>query len=134
MTVAHDSSSLLAGNRVLTRVLVYAMISTLVVSFGALGASIADYIAPEFALIGLLLGSTLGAAISVHEATVVGCMAGMLGGGILAPFVFAVLDFETSYMVVFVFSLFGAFLGEPIAQFWREANDGPHPAVDEPEH
>ena len=32
------------------------------------------------ALVGLLLGATLGAFISVHEATVLGCLGGMVAG------------------------------------------------------
>ena len=111
----------LASPKISTRVLVYAMISTLVVAFGGIGAFIASFIAPEFALIGLLVGSALGAFLSVHETTVVGCMGGMIGGLLVSPFVYWVIDFETAYMVVFVFSLFGAFMGEPIAYFWREA-------------
>jgi hypothetical protein len=114
--------SVFASIGISTRVLVYAMISTLVVSFATLGASIAAHVAPEYALLGLLLGSALGASIAVYESTVFGCVVGTIGGLILAPFVYAVLDFETAYMVVFVFSLFGAILGEPLAGFWQEAD------------
>lgn len=99
------------------------MVSTLVVAFGSLGAFIASFWAPELSLIGLLLGSALGACISVYETTVVGSVIGMLTGLLTAPFVYFVVDFETSYMVVFVFSLLGAFLGEPVAAFWKEASD-----------
>ena len=97
----------LASPKISTRVLVYAMISTLVVAFGGIGAFIASFIAPEFSLLGLLVGSALGAYLSVHETTVVGCVGGMIGGLLVAPFVYYILDFETSYMVVFVFFKFG---------------------------
>ena len=97
------------------------MVSTVVVAFGSLGAFIATFWVPEYALVGMLLGSSLGAYISVYESTVVGCLIGMLAGMLLAPVVFLAIDFETAYMVVFVSSLFGAFLGEPINSFWLEA-------------
>ncbi len=99
------------------------MISTLVVAFAALGIFIAAFWAPEYALVGLLVGSSLGAFIAVHESTLIGCLGGMLVGLIAAPFVYMILDFETSYMVVFIFSLLGAVLGEPLAFFWRETDE-----------
>jgi len=108
------------------------MISTLVVAYAALGVFLAAYWDPEYALLGLLLGSSLGAFIAVHESTLIGCLCGMLTGMIAAPFVYMIIDFETSYMVVFIFSLFGAFLGEPVAVFWREAEDETPPGVQEP--
>lgn len=113
-----------------TRVLVYAMTSTIVVAFGSLGALLAGFVAPEFSLLGLLLGSVLGAFLSVHESTIVGCVVGMLFGLVAAPFVFFVVDVETAFMVVFLFSLLGAFLGEPIAHFWREAQAATDPDAD----
>lgn len=99
------------------------MISTLVVAFAALGIFIAAFWAPEYALVGLLAGSSLGAFIAVHESTLIGCLGGMLVGLIASPFVYMILDFETSYMVVFIFSLLGAVLGEPLAFFWRETDE-----------
>lgn len=119
--------SLAMSARLSTRLLAYAMISTLVVAFAALGIFIASYWAPEYALGGLLLGSSLGAFIAVHESTLIGCLCGMLIGLVAAPFVYAILDFETSYMVVFVFSLLGAVLGEPFAFFWREGDEDARP-------
>lgn len=119
--------SLAMSARLSTRLLAYAMISTLVVAFAAIGIFIAAYWAPEYALGGLLLGSSLGAFIAVHESTLIGCLCGMLIGLVVTPFVYMVLDFETSYMVVFIFSLLGAVLGEPIAFFWRETEEDPQP-------
>jgi len=124
--------SLATSARLSTRLLAYAMISTLVVAFAALGVFIAAYWVPEYALIGLLLGSSLGAFIAVHESTLIGCLCGMLTGMVAAPFVYMIIDFETSYMVVFVFSLLGAILGEPFAAFWREAEDETPPAAQPP--
>ncbi|HOY66914.1 MAG TPA: hypothetical protein PLP29_08495 [Candidatus Ozemobacteraceae bacterium] len=115
--------SLATSARLSTRLLAYAMISTLVVAFAALGIFIAAFWAPEYALVGLLVGSSLGAFIAVHESTLIGCLGGMLVGLIAAPFVYMILDFETSYMVVFIFSLLGAVLGEPLAFFWRETDE-----------
>jgi hypothetical protein len=103
------------------RVLVYAMISTLIAAFGTMGAFIGAFIGPEFPLVGLLLGSVLGVFLAVHENTILGCLVGMvigLAGGLCAYYL---IDFETAYMVVFLFSLLGAFLGEPLAYFWHEA-------------
>lgn len=105
-----------------TRVLVYAMSSTIVVAFGSLGALIMGALAPEGSLPGLLIGSVLGAFLAVHESTIVGCVVGMLLGLCTAPFIYFVLDQETAFLTVFLFSLLGAFLGEPIAHFWREAH------------
>ncbi len=114
--------SILASTRNSTRIMVYAMVCTLVISFGCIGALLASVMGAQYALIGLFLGSALGAFISVYEATIIGCMSGMLVGLISSPLVFYFLDFETAYLVIFVFSLLGAFLGEPLAYFWREAN------------
>jgi len=105
-----------------SRILIYAMVSTLVVAFGTIGAFIGAYIGPEFPLVGLMLGSVLGVFLAVHEATIIGCLVGMLIGLALAVFTYLAIDFETAYMVVFLFSLLGAFLGEPFAYFWREAD------------
>ena len=111
-----------------TRLMIYAIICTLVVAFGAMGAVITFKIAPKYSLMGLFLGSAIGAFISVYEATIIGCMTGMIFGLLATPVVYHFIDFETAYMVIFVLSLFGAFCGEPIAYFWREAN---HHEVDE---
>jgi hypothetical protein len=114
--------SILASTRNSTRIMVYAMVCTLVISFGCIGALLASVLDGSYALMGLFLGSALGAFISVYEATIIGCMSGMLIGLTASPLVFYFLDFETAYLVIFIFSLLGAFLGEPIAYFWREAN------------
>lgn len=111
------------------RVLVYAMISTLVVAFGTIGALIGAYLGPEFPLVGLLLGSVLGVFLAVHENTIIGCIVGMMFGMFGGVITYQLIDFETAYMVVFLFSLLGAFLGEPFAYFWREANEH-HPDND----
>lgn len=104
------------------RVLVYALICTLIAAFGTMGAFIGNMIGPEFPLVGLMLGSVLGLFLALQQSTIVGCLVGMVTGLLLAVFVYFYIDFETAYMVVFFFSLFGAFLGEPFAYFWREAN------------
>ena len=115
--------NLTASVRISKRVLIYAMISTLVVCFGSIGTFIGAYFAPEFALVGLLLGSVLGVFLALHESTVVGSIIGMVIGLCLGAFIYLILDFETAYMVVFVFSLLGAFLGEPFAYFWKESTE-----------
>jgi hypothetical protein len=104
--------------------MVYAMVCTLVIAFGTIGAVFAESFAPQYALMGLFLGSALGAFISVYEATIIGCMTGMITGMAVAPLVYYFIDFETSYLVVFILSLFGAVMGEPMAYFWREAEMG----------
>jgi len=114
--------AIIGSVKISTRLLVYGMISMLVVAFAAIGTFIASFLAPEYTLMGLLLGSVLGAFIAVHESSVVGCICGMLLGLMAAPFIYYALDFETTYLFVFVFSLIGAFLGEPFAYFWREAD------------
>jgi len=101
--------------------MVYAMICTLVVAFGSIGAVLAGNVSPQYSLMGLFLGSALGAFISVYESTIVGCMSGMLAGLVVAPLVYYFLDFETAYLVTFVLALLGAIMGEPLALFWREA-------------
>ncbi len=113
--------SILASPRQTTRVMVYAMVCTLVVAFGSIGAVLAGNVAPQYSLMGLFLGSALGAFISVYESTIIGCMAGMLVGLLVGPLVYYVIDFETAYLVVFVLALLGAIMGEPLALFWREA-------------
>ncbi|MFZ5952328.1 MAG: hypothetical protein ACOYXC_16615 [Candidatus Rifleibacteriota bacterium] len=113
--------SILASPRQTTRIMVYAMVCTLVIAFGTIGAVFAENFAPQYALMGLFLGSALGAFISVYEATIVGCMTGMIVGLAVSPLVYLFIDFETSYLMVFVLALFGAVMGEPMAYFWREA-------------
>ena len=103
--------------------MVYAMVCTLVVAFGSIGAVLAGNIAPQYSLMGLFLGSALGAFISVYESTIIGCMAGMFTGLIVGPVVYYFIDFETAYLTVFIMSLLGAIMGEPLALFWREANE-----------
>ncbi len=115
--------SILASPRQTTRLMVYAMVCTLVVAFGSIGAVLAGNIAPQYSLMGLFLGSALGAFISVYESTIIGCMAGMFTGLLVGPLVFYFIDFETAYLVVFVMSLLGAIMGEPLALFWREADE-----------
>ncbi|HOI90192.1 MAG TPA: hypothetical protein PLK28_06750 [Candidatus Rifleibacterium sp.] len=114
--------SILASPRQTTRMMVYAMICTLVVAFGAIGAVLAGNIAEQYSLMGLFLGSALGAFISVYESTIVGSIAGMLLGLLVGPLVFYFIDFETAYLTAFVLALLGAIMGEPMAAFWREAD------------
>lgn len=114
--------TILSSSNNTTRIMIYAMVCTLVVSFGAMGAVISFKVSPNYALMGLFLGSAIGAFISVYESTIIGCMTGMIVGLCTAPIVYYFIDFVTAYMVIFVMSLLGAFLGEPIAYFWREAN------------
>jgi hypothetical protein len=115
--------SMLASPRQTTRLMVYAMICTLVTAFGSIGAVLAGNVAPQYSLMGLFLGSALGAFISVYESTIIGCMAGMFTGVLVAPLIFYFIDFETAYLVVFIMSLLGAIMGEPLALFWREAHE-----------
>jgi len=103
--------------------MVYAMVCTLVVAFGSIGAVLAGNIAPQYSLMGLFLGSALGAFISVYESTIIGCMAGMFAGMLVGPLIYYFIDFETAYLVAFVMALIGAIMGEPLALFWREAQD-----------
>ncbi|MBF0409146.1 MAG: hypothetical protein HQM10_17490 [Candidatus Riflebacteria bacterium] len=103
------------------RALVYALISTLVVSFGSLGVFIGAHFAPEYSLLGLMIGSALGVFIAIQEATLYGCIFGMLSGLVFAVFTYLLVDFDTAYMTVFVFSLLGAFLGEPFSYFLKES-------------
>ncbi|MGM0598320.1 MAG: hypothetical protein ACQETH_00765 [Candidatus Rifleibacteriota bacterium] len=115
--------SLLASQRQSTRLMVYAMVCTLVVAFGSIGAVFAAHIGPQYSLMGLFLGSALGAFIAVFESTIIGCMTGMLTGLVVFPLVYYFIDFETAYLIIFVLALFGAIMGEPLAYFWREAEE-----------
>ncbi len=114
--------SILASPRQTTRLLVYAMICTLVIAFGAIGSVLAANVAEQYSLMGLFLGSALGAFIAVYESTVIGSMAGMLIGLLVGPMIFYFIDFETAYLTTFVLALLGAVMGEPMAAFWREAD------------
>ena len=114
--------NLFASLRISNRILVYAMMSALVAAFGCLGALIIGFLEPNFSILGLLLGSVLGVFIALHESSVVGSLIGMLAGLILGGFIYMLIDLETAFLTVFILSLFGAFLGEPVAYFWREAN------------
>lgn len=113
--------SILASPRQTTRFMIYTMICTLVIAFGTIGAVLAESISPPHALMGLFLGSALGAFISVYESTIIGCMAGMITGLVISPLIYFFIDLETAFLMVFVMSLFGAIMGEPIVYFWREA-------------
>lgn len=115
--------SVLASQRQTTRFMIYAMVCTLVVSFGAIGAFIAGNIAPQYSLMGLFLGSALGAFISVYESTIIGCILGMSTGLIAGPLVYYLIDFETAYLVTFILALIGAIMGEPLALFWQESSE-----------
>lgn len=124
--------SMLASPRQTTRLMVYAMVCTLVVAFGSIGAVLASNVAPQYSLMGLFLGSALGAFISVYESTIIGCMAGMFTGLLVSPLIFYFIDFETAYLVVFIMALLGAIMGEPLALFWREAHESDHESEPEP--
>ncbi|MDD3001110.1 MAG: hypothetical protein PHF29_05085 [Candidatus Riflebacteria bacterium] len=107
-----------------TRLMIYAMVCTLIVAFGAIGSIIASSsLGEQYALMGLFIGSALGAFISVYESTIIGCIVGMIVGAISAPLVFYFIDLETACLLVFTIALLGAILGEPIATFWRETQD-----------
>lgn len=114
--------SLLASPRQTTRIMVYAMICTLVIAFGAIGAVLAGNVGDQYSLMGLFLGSALGAFISVYESTIIGSIAGMLAGLLIGPLIYYFIDFETAYLAAFILALLGAIMGEPMAAFWREAD------------
>ena len=97
--------------------LIYGLVCVLIVAFAAIGTMIAAYVVPEMALFGLLLGGTLGTLIALNDATIVGCLLGMLAGLACAPLIFFAVDFETAYMVVFAYSLIGAVFGQPISEW-----------------
>lgn len=100
----------------------YALVCTLIVAFGAIGSVLAGNFGEQFSLLGLFLGASLGAFIAVYESTVIGCIVGMLVGVLISPVLYHFIDFETAYLAVFISSLIGAILGEPIASFWHEAD------------
>ena len=113
--------TLLASTRPTTRIMIYAMVCTLIIAFGSIGAMLAGNVSEQYALVGLFIGSALGAFVAVHEATIVGTISGMLVGLLICPLVYYCVDFETAYLSVFVASLLGAVMGEPMSSFWREA-------------
>lgn len=100
----------------------YALVCTLIVAFGAIGSVLAGNFGEQYSLLGLFLGASLGAFIAVYESTVIGCIVGMLVGVLISPVLYHFIDFETAYLAVFISSLIGAILGEPIASFWHEAD------------
>jgi hypothetical protein len=103
-----------------TRLMLYAMMCTLIVAFGALGSIIIGKFGEQYSLMGLFIGSALGAFISVYESTIVGSITGMMLGVLCAPLVLYFVDLETTCLLAFVMSLLGAVMGEPLASFWRE--------------
>ena len=108
---------------VIPRIMAYAMVITLIVAFGAIGAVLAGNFGDQYSLVGLFLGSALGAFIAVYESTIIGCIIGMLIGVLIAPLIYHFIDFETAYLATFISSLIGAILGEPVASFWQEADE-----------
>ena len=106
---------------VIPRIMAYAMVITLIVAFGAIGAVLAGNFGDQYSLVGLFLGSALGAFIAVYESTIIGCMIGMLIGALISPVIYYFIDFETAYLAVSISSLIGAILGEPVASVWQEA-------------
>ncbi len=121
-----DFGNLVGSLRQVNRFLLYGLVSTLIITFAAIGTLIAAFFVPEYALVGLLLGSTLGTMIALNDATIFGCLAGMLVGLVLGVPTFLIIDFETAYMVVFAASLLGAVMGQPMAS----ALGSPGPASD----
>ena len=111
--------------------MLYAMIVTLIIAFGAIGAVLASKMGTQYTLMGFFAGSAFGTFISVYESTIVGCIAGMLVGLIISPLTCSLIDMETSCLMIFTLSLLGAIVGEPIAQFWREAVDNSEQDEDE---
>ncbi len=125
--------NLLSSSSNVTRTMTYVMICTLIIAFGAIGSVLAGNFGEQFSLIGLFLGSALGAFIAVYESSIIGCIIGMIIGVILAPLIYFFIDFETAYLAVFITSLMGAILGEPVASFWNEAEYSTEGSDDEPE-
>lgn len=99
-------------------ILQYAMGLLLIVAFSAIASVILYSFKPQFALMGVLAGGTLGAVLAVHEYTVYGCVAGMLLGFLIAPIFFFAVDLETAGLALFICSLMGAILGEPARAFF----------------
>lgn len=114
--------NLLDNSSIFGKFMAYALVCTLIVAFGAIGSVLAGNFGEQFSLLGLFLGASLGAFIAVYESTVIGCIVGMLVGVLISPVLYHFIDFETAYLAVFISSLIGAILGEPIASFWHEAD------------
>lgn len=114
--------NLLENSSTFGRLMAYVLVCTLIVAFGAIGSVLAGNFGEQYSLLGLFLGSALGAFIAVYQSTVVGCITGMIVGMFLAPLLYFYIDFETAYLAVFICSLIGAILGEPVASFWQEAD------------
>lgn len=114
--------SFLASRRQTTRFMVYAVVCTLIAAFGSIGSVLASRLGIEYTLMGLFIGSALGAFIAVYESTIIGCITGLIAGLIFSPFAYYLIDLETAALIIFVMGLFGAIMGEPMAYFWNEAS------------
>ncbi len=114
--------NLISSSGRLSTVMACFMVCTLIVAFGAIGTVLARNFGDMYSLVGLFLGSALGAFIAVYESTIIGCIIGMLIGFLISPVIYYLIDFETAYLAVFISSLIGAILGEPVASFWQEAD------------
>lgn len=112
---------MIVANSTSSRFMLYAMIVTLIIAFGAIGSVLASELGASYTLMGFFAGSAFGTFIAVYESTIIGCIAGMLVGLVVSPLTYYFIDLETTCLMVFVLSLLGAILGEPIAHFWREA-------------
>ena len=115
--------NLISSSSNLSRAMACFLVCTLIAAFGAIGSVLAGNFGDQYSLVGLFLGSALGAFIAVYESTIIGCMIGMLIGACISPVIYHFIDFETAYLAVFISSLIGAILGEPVASFWHEADD-----------
>ncbi len=114
--------NLISSSGNLSRVMACALVCTLIVAFGAIGSVLAGNFGDQYSLVGLFLGSALGAFIAVYESTIIGCMIGMIVGALISPVIYYFIDLETAYLAIFISSLIGAILGEPVASFWHEAD------------
>ncbi len=115
--------NLISYSGTLPRTMACLLVCTLIVAFGAIGSVLAGNFGDQYSLVGLFLGSALGAFIAVYESTIIGCLIGMIVGVLISPVLYHFIDFETAYLAVFISSLIGAILGEPVASFWYEADD-----------
>ena len=113
----------ISSSGTLPRTMACLLVCTLIVAFGAIGSVLAGNFGDQYSLVGLFLGSALGAFIAVYESTIIGCLIGMIVGVLISPILYHFIDFETAYLAVFISSLIGAILGEPVASFWYEADD-----------
>ncbi len=114
---------MIAASSTIGRFLLYAMIVTLIVAFGAIGSILASELGARYTLMGFFLGSAFGTFIAVYESTIIGCITGMIIGLIASPLAYYFIDTETACLTVFTLSIFGAVMGEPISHFWLEAID-----------